>query len=260
MSDFTITTHPMQVTWDLLHPSAAQVRVRDIAWSLANGAIRFGGHIRGGYSVAQHSVLTHDLLAGVRGWPDDVAFAELSHDLCCEFNEARRWSHEGDPETQLAKDAGLHVLFHDGHEGYLGDLTGPIKKLLRHLGAPFGMQSPWDWLEERHDEAILDALGLRAYWAGDHLPKGATTRVRRFAQVVHMADKEAYRIESKALRSYGRPEDVEKLPGGRILNAVEAANLFLHRARLYGIDDCLGDFHVDTSDPRMPVPLEKENP
>jgi hypothetical protein len=236
MTDFTLTTYPSGTRWNLADPQPHNVNIRDIAWALANGAVRFAGHIRGAYSVAQHSVLVHDLLAGNRGWPNESGWRELSHSEQCGFDEARLQFSDG--TRDLARDAGLHALFHDAHEAYLGDLISPLKKLLRAWSDAPGLASPWDQLEAQHDAAIFDALKLGRYWAGectDRSQEGllghALHRVRRFDAVVHLADMEAYRIENEVLRS--PLASLDALPGRAILTPVEAANLFLTRARPY---------------------------
>jgi len=234
---FTLTTYPTGTTWDLFAPSAEDVHIEDLVWAKANGCVRFGGHIRGRYSVAQHEVLVHDLLTGLRGWPDEAAWKELGTFARSAFNSARRPNL--DEQADLCREAGLHALFHDGHEAYLGDLIGPLKDLLRSMGEPFGMLSPWDMLERRHDEAIFEALGLGFYWDGEY----DGPEKRRFGRVVHAADKEAYRIEKVALRAGGTAADLDLLPGGRILDEFEAANLFLTRARIYGIE--IDDFRPE---------------
>lgn len=246
MSPYTITTYPMQVTVDLLYPQAVHVTPRDIAWALANGAIRFAGHIRGRYSVAQHSELVHDLLAGNRGWPGEAAWSKLDHLTRTAFDAARRV--EPGCGHDLVREAALHALLHDGHEAYLGDLIGPLKELLRALGEPFGLASPWDMLEARHDRAIFDRVSMGRYWDGELVFDAKERREKlepRYARVVHMADKEAYRIEAKALQFYATADDLRQLPGGRILGTVEAANRYLARLRTHGVDDGLGDFTED---------------
>ncbi len=73
----------------------------DIANSLAN-LCRFGGHSRGFYSVAQHSVIVCDLLEQRGATPDEL----------------------------------MAALLHDAAEAYLGDLPHPIKHR-SELGAVF---------------------------------------------------------------------------------------------------------------------------
>jgi hypothetical protein len=73
----------------------------DIANALAN-LCRFGGHSRGFYSVAQHSVIVCDLLEERGATPDEL----------------------------------MAALLHDAAEAYLGDLPHPIKHR-SELGASF---------------------------------------------------------------------------------------------------------------------------
>jgi hypothetical protein len=73
----------------------------DIAGALAN-LCRFGGHSRGFYSVAQHSVIVCDLLEERGATPDEL----------------------------------MAALLHDAAEAYLGDLPHPIKHR-SDLGAVF---------------------------------------------------------------------------------------------------------------------------
>ncbi len=73
----------------------------DIACALAN-LCRFGGHSRGFYSVAQHSVIVCDLLEERGATPDEL----------------------------------LAALLHDAAEAYLGDLPHPLKHR-SELGAAF---------------------------------------------------------------------------------------------------------------------------
>lgn len=83
------------VAFDLRAPSAADVRLVDLAHSLAHQC-RFGGHVRRHYSVAQHSVLVALLV----------------------------WQRTRD------QGAALHGLLHDAHEAYTGDVKAPVKALI----------------------------------------------------------------------------------------------------------------------------------
>jgi hypothetical protein len=80
------------VIFDLAAPRAEDVLFFDIAWALAH-CCRFAGHVRGFYSVAQHTVLA---------------------------------SYSVPPEDALA------ALLHDAAEAYIGDLSRPLKALLGH--------------------------------------------------------------------------------------------------------------------------------
>lgn len=87
------------VAFDLRAPSAAAIRVEDVAHSLAYQC-RFGGHVRRHYSVAQHSVLVALLV----------------------------WQRSGRDAN-----AALHGLLHDAHEAFTGDVKKPIKVLIEGL-------------------------------------------------------------------------------------------------------------------------------
>jgi len=76
-------------SFDLFSPDSADVRLLDIAAGLAH-TCRFGGHCRGFYSVAEHSL-------------------HVSHEL------------PDDPRLQLLG------LFHDAGEAYVGDVPRPLK-------------------------------------------------------------------------------------------------------------------------------------
>lgn len=81
--------------FDLAAPRAEQVDIRDIAHHISILG-RFTGATRSLYSVAEHSLIVHDLMV-----------ADGLH-----------------PELCLAG------LMHDGHEAYIGDLSSPIKQIL----------------------------------------------------------------------------------------------------------------------------------
>lgn len=110
-------------TWDLKEPRANNVDLQDIAMALSQ-LVRFTGHCLriGGrsYTVAQHSVLV-----GRR-------VAELA---------------PADYKLQLAG------LLHDAHEAYIGDVSSPLKGLLRETSIIY------DKLDREHQ-------GVVACWAG----------------------------------------------------------------------------------------------
>lgn len=83
------------VLFDLLNPSADDVRPLDIYRSLAKQC-RFNGHTRRHWSVAQHSVFVAEIV--------------------------KMWG--GSPTEQL------QALLHDAHEAYLGDVITPVKQLI----------------------------------------------------------------------------------------------------------------------------------
>jgi 5'-deoxynucleotidase YfbR-like HD superfamily hydrolase len=124
------------IAFDLLAPSAANVRVEDIAAHLGKIA-RYSGATTGrvAYSVAQHSVLVADIL---RTWGYDA-----------------RMQREG--------------LLHDAGEAYYGDTTAPVKAAMRALFSETvrGMEvpaaawrDPFSQLCVRVDVVVRKALGL----------------------------------------------------------------------------------------------------
>jgi uncharacterized protein len=76
--------------FDFLDPKPEQIHIGDIAWALSQ-ICRFGGQSLEFYSVAQHSILVSELV------PDEYKFA---------------------------------ALLHDAAEAYVGDMVGPLKKLI----------------------------------------------------------------------------------------------------------------------------------
>ncbi len=87
----------------LIGTMPSEIEFRDIAGHLAR-LCRFSGATVSHYSVAQHSVLTADLLAG------------------------------HGPVTQL------YGLLHDAHEYVFGDITTPVRRLLQ--AASYGVNMP----------------------------------------------------------------------------------------------------------------------
>ncbi len=121
---------------DINDPSPSQIRVQDIARALGMTA-RWGGHLLGFYSVAEHAVL----VAGIV------------------------WHQEHDPRLALA------ALHHDAHEAYLGDLITPIKQMVagwetlelrvdEAICTAVGYITPADMRDERVKAA--DRLALEA--------------------------------------------------------------------------------------------------
>ena len=96
---------------------AEDINITDLAESLSKQC-RFVGHCKGFYSVAQHSVYVAQLLP-----------------------------------THLQ----IYGLLHDAHEAIIGDISRPLKQLLRAYH-PF--QSDLDRIENEIQEAIYATLGI----------------------------------------------------------------------------------------------------
>ncbi len=109
--------------WNLTAPTPDAVHWPDIAESLAK-ICRFNGHSTVFYSVAQHCCLVSDLLP---------------------------------PEHRL------HGLLHDAHEAVVGDMTAPVKAVLKDLGG----NGAFDHLAEITDRAVFAAAGLPFPWPTD---------------------------------------------------------------------------------------------
>lgn len=82
---------------DLAAPTPDMIDIEDIAHALSL-ICRYNGHVEYHYSVAQHSVLVHDI---VDGWYGD------------QYGE---WA--------------LVALMHDAAEAYLGDMARPLKLIM----------------------------------------------------------------------------------------------------------------------------------
>lgn len=92
------------LTFDLLTPEPNMVRIEDVAWHLSR-INRWTGAARREISVAEHALLVVEILERDFGTRDPM----LLH-------------------------AALH---HDSDEAYTGDLSGPMKTMLRALGVSF---------------------------------------------------------------------------------------------------------------------------
>lgn len=114
---FWIQTHTPRGSFDLANPRAEDVRIEDIAYALSN-LCRFTGHCNRFYSVAQHSIHVAEIVA------------------------------ETNPEWALA------ALLHDAEEAYIGDLSSPLKALIR------SNQSSAVWLHAI-TQPIERAIGMR---------------------------------------------------------------------------------------------------
>jgi hypothetical protein len=114
---------------DLLEPTPEQIRLHDIAWSLAQ-LPRFGGHTLSAiaWNVAEHSLLVENLMPA-----------------------------DSPPSLRLA------ALLHDAHETYMGaDIISPVKTAFRILFralAPSG-EDPLFTVAHRLDIAIHDAFAI----------------------------------------------------------------------------------------------------
>lgn len=112
------------VPWQLDNPRVEDVRLDDIAHSLAN-ICRYTGHSRVHFSVAQHSVL---------------AYLRVRERFCYH------------PRLALA------ALLHDAHEAYVGDLSSPLKWLFKkHATEAY---EEFCKIEARHQQVIAEWAGL----------------------------------------------------------------------------------------------------
>lgn len=109
---------------DLANPDPGTITLEDIAAHLSRIG-RFNGACQRFYSVAEHALLVADRLRA------------LGHGAA----------------TILR---GLH---HDDHEAYSGDKTRPYKLAVRAVGGPASC-GPWEEINERLDQAIVQALDL----------------------------------------------------------------------------------------------------
>lgn len=83
------------------NPTDSDITIETISWALGN-ICRFTGHTKRHYSVAQHSVFVSNL-TGKAGFS-----------LHCQ----------------------LYGLLHDAHEAFLGDVSSPLKALIRTMYEP----------------------------------------------------------------------------------------------------------------------------
>lgn len=117
MADYVLETYEGRKV-DLMAPAEEDICLTDIAWGLSRIA-RFNGHTLGPrpYSVAQHSL-----------WCSWAA----QHLLGASSLTAR------------------HVLLHDAHEAYSGDIVRPLKSALKNAGL----------IEQRLQASIYRALDM----------------------------------------------------------------------------------------------------
>ena len=104
----------------LSNPKASEVHVDDIAGGLAK-LCRFAGQTVAHYSVAQHSVLVAQ-----------ITTRAAENDQFWDYRKSRV--------------IGLHALLHDSPEAYLGDVTWPVKHMIRGV--------------ERRNGSMVDSLLL----------------------------------------------------------------------------------------------------
>lgn len=143
----TVIQNSLGAKIDLRNPRSEDIDIGDIAHSLSL-VCRFGGHVKHFYSVAEHSILVANLL-----------------------HEA------GQPRAIV-----LAGLLHDAHEAYLGDVTTPVKSILREHGA-------YDELTRGFDQLVAEHAGL----SYSHLHDPA----------VKAADEQALFIEAEYLMPAG---------------------------------------------------------
>lgn len=166
-----IQTHS-GIAWSLLCPRASDVRLEDIAHSLAH-ICRFTGHTKAHYSVAQHSVLV------------------ARHVLYDAPNRPR--------PAVLPDWLGLAALLHDAHEAYLGDWSRPLKVAMRQVSESDPLRS----LATRHDDAI-------AGWAWPNATaEEATSRFQHWT--IRNADARLLATEARDLLG-PPPNEWEDLP------------------------------------------------
>ena len=111
--------------FDLLEPKVEQIKLSDIAYSLA-GINRFNGHSRPYVSVAEHSVRVSRIM-------ERMGFANHPAAL-------------------------LYALLHDAHEAYTGDMTRPMQQALTALLPVFKVA--FHEMQSRIQRMIHTALGL----------------------------------------------------------------------------------------------------
>lgn len=168
--------------FDVLKPDPSQIDLQDIASALSK-LCRFGGHCREFYSVAEHSILTAELMRQHR-----------SSDLTL-----IRWA-----------------LLHDASEAYVVDIPRPAKRQLteyiriedaiqRAIAERFDL--PWPMPEEVHDvDNNILSLELRAYMPeqpGHRLPPLPAMRLLDGLPTVPLSPINAERSFLKEASAYG---------------------------------------------------------
>jgi len=120
------------IKFDLENPDAFMIKMQDIAISLSR-QLRFNGHTKLPYSIAQHSILVADLVLQAGGTYEQV----------------------------------LAALLHDAHETYTSDIPSPVKWVLGNHWAPMKE------VQKRVDDAIAEYFGFDAALFSDPLIKHA---------------------------------------------------------------------------------------
>lgn len=110
---------------DLCAPDPEHLDLVDVARSLSR-LCRHHGHTFRFYSVAEHSVLVHDLI-----------------------------KQDGGTEEQR-----LAGLLHEAAEAYLGDVVAPLKLAMRLDGSPVPADSAYDQLTDLMETAVAEAFGV----------------------------------------------------------------------------------------------------
>ena len=139
---------------DLEYPQTDDIVIEDIAHALSM-TCRFGGHCKGFYSVAEHSLLVEKVLEA--NLPDDEDATAARTDQGWEG-----WITVPKKDTAMS----LAALLHDAAEAYLGDLITPLKKIITRE----------TYLEGRWLDTIQEKLKLPA--AINPMPKSVATADR----------------------------------------------------------------------------------
>lgn len=121
MSDKTTIQTYTGLRFDLADPKPEMFNIVDIAHALSL-ICRFTGHSRHHYSVAQHSVMVASLIQ------------------------------ERNPELAL------EALLHDGAEAYVGDVSSPMKVLMKETSPVYKD------ITERVERAMAERFGLKYPW------------------------------------------------------------------------------------------------
>ena len=122
----------------MLSPVAADVNWRDVAISLGR-VCRFNGHTTAFYSVAQHSLLTEQLVR--EAITSEGRLSHLAIAAAGPAEEVKTAIAKARHDDETARRLLLAVLLHDAHEAYIGDIATPVAQALEllagcdHVGA-----------------------------------------------------------------------------------------------------------------------------